>query len=1123
MVSPISSNKKVLNIGIESKDKKSKTLSISCPRDAINCLTELFQNLQKIESVNNRNPIIDEFLSKMQLTSENEKIFNEVIDSDQPRDPTAQRNQNPKDFKLRCVLIKAYIDKLCEHSKFSSKFLPLTLRSALCLVLKDLSKDLSKVTELAQKLQSIQDKDALEKLCKEEPLLQQEKLVRFIQGNDSISENDEIANIVTLADSNSEKKAIPLARVIMILFRSFDVFDLSLETIWKETGDLDVNCRAIVEFFSEYGYSFPNHEEAVVSKAFETTLFRWILTQKNPAIHLSLLSLWEKTKGNIKKFGSNIDDFLKTNECNDHQKGGMLFVFKDIANQIIKLNLYEVPLRLLNHPVGITPRQLPVTSISNGLALWQSMCKDIMKQLDTMAINLESFLQSSTDLTYEDAKKQTKKKGKSLPVIISKSQVESKLKQSTVGFKANEIKREVVSLKKIISRRTKLIEMQLQLAINGNKSLLQRFILQYVKKTNEAFDNIKKLVGEMAIGTAAPANEITKRLTFKGDFGLENFQTSQVAGNRIFNDMDEDLGRLGKLAQALINEFSSLDNFKSDAERKKSKESDDKELEESLLTYQYAEWSDSFADAQTEQPEKTAVKRNKSKKKKPIAKDDQTNSIVAEPVSSTPAIILQPRNVKEIRLDQMKEYLGGLTNYVGSISSVKLVDAPSCLGFLSKYVLLLCNSVEESLKGNVVEVSSKDVFTSAVTELSEHLFLATQSVEMLVESVRNNRTDQLELCLHTFLIDSAVAVEQYLVSQTIINKKSFDKIHSLVALGTMSGCALNQENMRYLSQHNKALLWARYFQTSVDNFNKRGMPLPLQWMQILSKETKSKEEIIIVLQGVFESYRGLINLVTGSEISSQAHVTEFLNQLEKLSKIVCDQVSEKGSKKIAAIQVSQKERELLSTMQNQIGNTVKKCLYAQECEEGDPLLPLKETVHYLRWIGLAYDMRADYGKNRALQYWLHRNLLHVDKLFKHLYTSVCILDGMGYTMHHDLKIYLECLADSDNWKKMDERSQAVVKALNLGITQHYLTKSSPVKSQCDRLLAYSKNEVLATDDGFSVVTKDKAVSDVTELTSDLFRLINDGIGVFVAESNQAVAMLEKINKEIEQQHRSSGT
>lgn len=234
MVSPMSNNRKTMHLTIPTKDKN--TLNFPRDKEAVKDLISVFKEVHNSNKIpKNSKPMLMKMISEMEKSDVDEQAFEKLLLTDKPRDPTSQRNLNPKEFKSRCVLIKAYIDKLCEFSKFPPKILPLTLRSALCLFLQQLGGDVPRVTDLVEKLYKIQDKDSFDNLCKKEPLLQQDQLAKFIKNDDSISEKEEIANIVTLVDSKIEKKANTIARILIMLFRSLEC--LRDSDIWKKMDE----------------------------------------------------------------------------------------------------------------------------------------------------------------------------------------------------------------------------------------------------------------------------------------------------------------------------------------------------------------------------------------------------------------------------------------------------------------------------------------------------------------------------------------------------------------------------------------------------------------------------------------------------------------------------------------------------------------------------------------------------------------------------------------------------------------------------------------------------------------------------------------------------------------------
>ena len=156
----------------------------------------------------------------------------------------------------------------------------------------------------------------------------------------------------------------------------------------------------------------------------------------------------------------------------------------------------------------------------------------------------------------------------------------------------------------------------------------------------------------------------------------------------------------------------------------------------------------------------------------------------------------------------------------------------------------------------------------------------------------------------------------------------------------------------------------------------------------------------------------------------------FIQSLEKMKSFLVASLEEARPQKAL---VPSKEQTQLQALRGAVATALSKHKAAADFQDGDPTLPLRETLHSLRWVALAYQMQARHPQE-SYRYWHVRNLMNLDKIFEQLYRSYLLVAGFGSvpTKHDfaDVHAILQTIAEL---KKFDF---AAIRELNVGITHH---------------------------------------------------------------------------------------
>ncbi len=387
-------------------------------------------------------------------------------------------------------------------------------------------------------------------------------------------------------------------------------------------------------------------------------------------------------------------------------------------------------------------------------------------------------------------------------------------------------------------------------------------------------------------------------------------------------------------------------------------------------------------------------------------------------------------------------------------STTEIVVAPTLSGLMQKSVV------------GILNLWSLDKLTRE--EVRDHILLATQGIEMLTELAQMQRYDLFSVCLHSYLLDSYIALEQVF--------KQGDRTHGLVQLSVRARWNGAAQQQQFLQDHNIALLWARYPAYYASCYAYGNAPPPVAWFSRLKNEGSQ------VVGEVIESYKTFLSII------SKKNVPPFILELIPPNDIPpFFSTTENDSSKAA-----KKYRQLRETIEKAID----KAGHLEKLPDGNPLIHLKEVCWYLMWMEQAIEIRHLFPDPKWT-YWCTRVFLNTDKLFKHLMTADCLINERGLISEHNLRRYIEAL---EGVRSFSEQQLGIMTAVNIGIGHHYINVADfPLSATCRKMLKQSEKDVsLAT--GFMPVGKRNRAK-----TTEVDALLEKAFDLFVHLTHKVLA------------------
>ncbi len=408
-----------------------------------------------------------------------------------------------------------------------------------------------------------------------------------------------------------------------------------------------------------------------------------------------------------------------------------------------------------------------------------------------------------------------------------------------------------------------------------------------------------------------------------------------------------------------------------------------------------------------------------------------------------------------MKLSEMSGRLKETSAQLETLTKAGFSAAPSLGGAASGYVLTLAEDLQQKLLQGPKPADERlqKYHTSAIYEIGDHLFLATQGLELFSEAVLAKRYDEAFVALLNILIDTHIVPEQQLALGFIAQRQTIPISHDLEEMATGAGATLNPIQRAFLRSHKLALLWVRYPNFFGRYYQRNGIPIPapLRWIQTLSKPVVSKQEMAEVITGVFRSFEHTLNFALDESYQTQKQELQgFFTGLQNALMASLDT-----------------DRAFPSKIASETLVTLKAAKDAARAVPHSAPVTLIDAAHYLTWLETAERMRLEHSHPR-LGYLHLRSLTKIDAGFEQVYRTRTFAFGIGqpFTHDHNLRTYHEALQHVDQ-DFLSSASQQHIEGLAQGIASHYIhVQDGQWSALCRQTLETSKGCVLAPE-GFT--------------------------------------------------------
>jgi hypothetical protein len=504
-------------------------------------------------------------------------------------------------------------------------------------------------------------------------------------------------------------------------------------------------------------------------------------------------------------------------------------------------------------------------------------------------------------------------------------------------------------------------------------------------------------------------------------------------------------------------------------------------------------------------------KKKKNKRKSPVSRTQSpssTTSLSATPSPTSSSRSFSPSSSPDsmslgatfgMKVEEMAAGLKSAESAMAAQVKARKPITPNRA--LSSFALTLAKDYRSSeLSERSADASLRARHSEFAHEISDHIFLASQGLELFAEAASSGRTHEAFASVLNFLIDTHVACEQHFNLAYLKKKEDLlqSHTHDLVERARLAGIDLSNAERRFLQEHARILIWARYPFTSLQHF--RGQPpAPLQWIRTLSGKPNA-QELARIFHEMIDTYKNMLTLVLGEEYQdSLKQLESFCQQMEKALASSLEQ---------NLVIPSKTQSKELTILQNLRSNLEKAVLPLPAARESTILL--KEACHCLRWQEAALRMRLDHPEEN-LHFWHTRNTLKLDAAFEAVYRAHQGLLGLEASRSHHLADHHKILAE---WEELslDEASQKKVLAISQGIASHYLhVQEGPWTSLCKNLITYAENATL-TPEGFTFASNSGAKENVSAAsTTNLHLSVSQAIPHLQTQVGKLLQTLQEVH------------
>lgn len=429
-------------------------------------------------------------------------------------------------------------------------------------------------------------------------------------------------------------------------------------------------------------------------------------------------------------------------------------------------------------------------------------------------------------------------------------------------------------------------------------------------------------------------------------------------------------------------------------------------------------------------------------------------------------------------------------------------------GVLSQTV----GSFLQTLKAHLLRIKTpadlKDQCDLQTGEIFDHLLLGTAGLELLVQAVCDQRTDHIALGFRTALLHCYYAMEQNLSQKIILETNKIDKTdqeHNLLYLAEKAKIADIKRWKRFLQEMTLHLTFS-YPDESRLFFQQKQEQKAFSLLDDLSSPNLDNKKIKEALEFCFEMYSKSITFITEISSAQIENQPKLLSVIQGVKEQIIRTLHEPSVKKILLAQSVAQLKELDPTLVKIQQILPVLDLFLKDLDPLNPCFDERDqkiyaaigTVQsYLKLMETSLEIPQNSTQHSLQKFIKLETIANVDKLFKHLFTAVILLEN-GEDKHLHTLTYLFTSA-ADFYKRNDRHAVFPhLESINLGISHHYLhiaKNHSKLHSIYQESLAQAYSLLNVSDEYTSKKTRKSAqglqknigkINDLVSRSLDLF-------------------------------------
>ena len=400
-------------------------------------------------------------------------------------------------------------------------------------------------------------------------------------------------------------------------------------------------------------------------------------------------------------------------------------------------------------------------------------------------------------------------------------------------------------------------------------------------------------------------------------------------------------------------------------------------------------------------------------------------------------------------------------------------------------------------------------------EIHAHLVLATAAIEQIIQTIQDQRWDQVVLGFRSAFIHCHFAVEQMLSLSILLKKKETTATHNLICLAEKLGIHITEEKTAFLkdiAMH----LWFCYPEDYRSFYPEKSYPKPFIFLQKLFDPYKAKGKLDVdvlkeAIQLCFTRYNQTIEFILDVSLAPKESLGGFLEKTKSVQQEILAKVVE-GKKsndfiETAILQKCNQAIEILSPLS---------ASHFLLDFKGKELLqkPLNTIKEYLQLMKISLESSQQPTVHSLQQFLQIETLANMDKLFKHLFRTIILLQTEEDNHSHNLSELFYLVKDFYTDDVVKEQHRINLKEINLSITHHYLHKNSSALLQkrykkffetAYRLAPYAK------EDSISTGKKDIHYKELEEQKEKIHKEIELSFDLFIKLLRPVVSELEQLS------------